>query len=395
MTTKYYHLERGERSLVSCPHVVIVRARGYSFLQMAKQSSLHDMHRANGAALIEQDGWMLPAHFGDVQGEYRAVRSAGGLIDFAHRGLVQFTGPDRLSFLQGMLSNDMRVLRPFEGAYATILTQQGKVIADVRVLCAMNSFYLDFWESLKDKIFDHLNRYLIADEVEIADRSQEYTIISIQGPQSAALLRRITASDVELPVHPKQHAMIDIDGAAVCVVHDSHTGEAGYDLIVPLSAVVKIAQNLTDAGKQCAARWVGEEAQSILRIEAGIPRYGVDFTEDNLLLEVGIDHAVSFTKGCYLGQEVVERIRSRGHVNKKLFGLLLDDETPSLAGAVIEAAGKPIGVITSSVFSLALKRAVAIGYLNKEYWTPGLEVSIKGDRPRSATVTLLPFVPSP
>ena len=155
-----------------------------------------------------------------------------------------------------------------------------------------------------------------------------------------------------------------------------------------------IAQKLTDAGKQYAARWVGQEAQDILRIEAGIPRYGVDFTEDNLLLEVGIDNAFSFTKGCYLGQEVVERIRSRGHVNKKLSGLLLDGETPAKAGDVIEAAGKPIGVVTSSVFSPALKQSIALGYLNKDFWTPGGEVSIKSDRPRAATVAPLPFLRS-
>jgi folate-binding protein YgfZ len=359
---------------------------------MAKQSSLNEMHRSRGAVFIEQDGWTLPAHFGDTAGEYQAVRSSAGLIDLAHRGLLQFTGPDRLSFLQGMLSNDVRALKPFDGAYATVLTQQGKVIADVRVLCAMNSFYLDFWESLKERILGHLNRYLIADEVEIADRSQEYTIISIQGPQSAALLRGIMGSDVALPVYPKQHAMLDIESAAVCVVYDSYTGEAGYDLIIPLSAVAKVAQKLTGAGEQYAAKWVGEEAQNILRIEAGIPRYSVDFSEDNLLLEVGIDHAVSFTKGCYLGQEVVERIRSRGHVNKKLHGLLLDGETPVAAGAAIEASTKPIGMITSSVFSPALKQAVAMGYLNKEYWTPGLVVSIKSERARPATVTPLPFV---
>ncbi len=354
------------------------------------------MHRSNGAVFIEQDGWMLPAHFGNVADEYHAVRAAAGLIDFAHRGLLQFTGPDRLSFLQGMLSNDMRALKPFDGAYATILTQQGKVIADVRVLCAMNSFYLDFWEVLKGKILDHLNRYLIADEVEIADRSQEYTNISIQGPEAEVLLRRIIARDVELPVRAKQHAMLDIDGAAVCVVHDNHTGEAGYDLITPLSAVANIAQKLTDTGKRHGARWIGEETQNILRIEAGIPRYGVDFSEDNLLLEVGIEHAVSFTKGCYLGQEVVERIRSRGHVNKKLSGVLLDGETPSTTGAVIEGRGKPIGVITSSVFSPALERPIALGYLNKDFWSPGQEVSIKTEQSETrATVTALPFVRSP
>jgi glycine cleavage system T protein len=360
-----------------------------------KQSSLYELHRANGAVFAEQDGWELPAHFGDATREYQAVRSAAGLVDLSHRALLQFTGPDRLSFLQGMLSNDLRDLKTFDGTYAAILTQQGKVVADVRVLCAMNSFYLDFWENLKDKILDHLNRYLIADEVEIADRSQEYTTLSIQGPRAEALLRQIISGAGELPTRPKGHAMVDIDGAAVCVVFDSYTGETGYDLIVPLSAAANTAKKLTDAGRKISAKWVGEEALNILRVEAGIPRYGVDFTEENLLLEAGLDHAVSFTKGCYLGQEVVERIRSRGHVNKKLSGLLLDAEVPAKTGAVIEASGKPIGAVTSSVFSPALRRAIALGYLHRDYWNLGTEVTIATiQTPVHATVSQLPFLRS-
>lgn len=362
---------------------------------MAKQSSLSEWHRANGAAFVEKDGWLLPAHFGDVAGEYQAVRSAVGLIDLSHRGFLQFTGPDRLSFLQGMLSNDLRVLKPFDGAYATILTQQGKVIADVRVLCAMNSFYLDLWENLREKVLAHLNRYLIADEVEIADRSLEYAMISLQGPRAEGLIRQIMTSTVELPARLKQHAMVDIDGAAVCVVCDSHTGEAGFDLIVPLPAFTKIARKLTDAGQSYSAAWVGENAQDILRVEAGIPRYGSDFTEDNLLLEVGLDDAVSFTKGCYLGQEVVERIRSRGHVNRRLCGLLIDGETAAAPGSVIEVAGKPVGAVTSSVVSPQLKQPIALGYLNKDAWTPGDEVSLRsGPSSSRATVAPLPFVRS-
>ena len=353
------------------------------------------MHRANGATFVERDGWLLPAHYGDVDGEYQAVRAAAGIIDFSHRGLLQFTGPDRLSFLQGMLSNDLRPLKPFDGAYATVLTQQGKVVADVRVLCAMNSFYLDFWENLKDKILDHLNRYLIADEVEIADRSCEYTMLSIQGPAAQALLERTVSGDVQLPATSKQHAMIDIEGAAVCVVFDSHTGEPGFDLILPMSAAANVAKKLTDAGKPLATKWVGEEALNVLRVEAGIPRYGIDFTEDNLLLEVGLDQAVSFTKGCYLGQEVVERIRSRGHVNKKLSGVLIEGETPADPGDVIEAASRPIGTVTSSVFSPALKRAIAFGYLHKDFWTPGAEASIRSKQSQlRVTVNPLPFVQS-
>ncbi len=362
---------------------------------MAKQPSLIDFHRANGAIFVERDGWLLPDHFGNSAAEYAAARFAVGLIDLSHRGLLQFTGPDRLSFLQGMLSNDLRVLNPFDGQYATILTQQGKVVADVRVLCSLNSFYLDFWENLKETIIEHLNRYLVADEVEMADRSKEYTLISLQGPNSEMLLRTL-AANAELPAQSKQHVMIEVDGAAICVVREDRYRLPGFDLIVPLTKISHIAEQLTATGKQNAAVWIGEQAQNILRIEAGIPRYGVDFNDDNLLLEVGIDDAVSFTKGCYLGQEVVERIRSRGHVNKKLCGVVLDGKSPAAAGDLIQAGEKEVGKITSSVVSPSLGRPIALGYVMKEYWEPGTKLTLQRDGTEMyATVTQLPFIASP
>ncbi|HSK29896.1 MAG TPA: aminomethyltransferase family protein, partial [Candidatus Limnocylindria bacterium] len=372
--------------------IVNLAARRYIFTAMTKTLPLADFHRENGAVFVERDDWLLPAHFVDIAAEYRAVRSTAGLMDLSHRGLLQFTGPDRLAFLQGMLSNDLKLLKPFDGKYATLLTQQGKVIADVRVLCSLNSFYLDFWDSLKAKILDHINRYLVADEVEIADRSGEYATLSIQGPRSEALLRQLVGP-AELPEQLWHHAMVSIDGAAVCVVSASHTGEPGFDLIAPRSSLADLARRLTDAGKTYfAAVWVGEEAQNILRIEAGIPRYGVDFSEDNLLLEVGIDHAVSFSKGCYLGQEVVERIRSRGHVNKKLCGLLIDGAEPAHAGDLVQVDGKNAGKITSSVISPRFGRPVALAYLHKDFWAPGTQVFIhSGESRRSATVSSLPF----
>jgi folate-binding protein YgfZ len=361
---------------------------------VAKQSHLSALHKSNGAAFAERDGWLLPTHFGDATAEYKAVRSAVGLIDRCHRGLIQLTGPDRLSFLQGMLSNDLRNIGPGEGQYATVLNQQGKVLGDVRVLCSENSFYLDLWDIIKDKIVEHLNRYLVADEVEIADRSEGYGILSVQGPRSKTLLQELVGS-AELPSRPAAHAIVNVDGAAICVVHDSHTGEAGFDLIIPAAALQKVAQRATDSGKPLGALWIGAEAENTLRIEAGIPRYGTDITEDHLLLETGLEQAVSFTKGCYLGQEVVERIRSRGHVNKKLCGLLLDGGDPARAGDLILAAGKSIGNITSSVRSPALARPVALGYLHKDFWTPGGKVSVnRGGASMAATVAALPFVPA-
>jgi folate-binding protein YgfZ len=364
------------------------------FSKVAKQSLLSESHGADGAVFVEQDGWRLPKHFGDPAREYEAVRAAVGLIDFSHRGLLQFTGPDRLSFLQGMLSNDLRILKPFDGQPAALLTQQGKVVADLRVLCAMNSFYLDFWESLKEKILAHFNRYLIADEVEIADRSDEYGMLSIQGPRAATLLRDMVGS-AELPGQPVGHTMVNIDGSAICVINADHTGETGFDLIIPSADMVTVARRLTEAGEKLSAAWIGAEALNILRVEAGIPRYGIDFNEDNLLLEVGLDRAVSFTKGCYLGQEVVERIRSRGHVNKKLLGLLIEGETAPRAGSVIEGAGKTIGAVTSSVISPRRNQPIALAYLHKDFWTPGAEVCVHNSgRKDRATVVPLPFVHS-
>lgn len=285
--------------------------------------------------------------------------------------MLQFTGDDRLSYLQGMLSNDLRPLKMFDGQQAAILTQQGKVIADVRVLCSLNSYYLDFWEPLKEKIVTHLNRYLVADDVEIHDPNEQWKMLSLQGPKAHAILDQLFAS-AELPAQANHHGMVHFDGTPVCVVRADRSGYDGFDLVVQTTQLSVFAQRLAGLG----AAWVGARAQNILRVEAGMPRYGVDFSEDNLLLEVALDDAVSFTKGCYLGQEVVERIRSRGHVNKKLCGLLLDGNTPADSGDKLSAGDREVGQITSSLASIALRRPIALGYVNKEFWAPGTKLSV-------------------
>jgi folate-binding protein YgfZ len=359
---------------------------------MAKQSTLAEFHKRQGAVFAESEGWLLPTHFGDAAAEYNAVRSAVGLMDLPNHALLQFTGADRLSFLQGMLSNDLRPLKMFDGQRAALLTQQGKIIAEVRVLCSMNSFYLDFWEPLKERILAHLHRYLVADEVEIVDPSDDWKILSLQGPHARNLLDELFGQ-AELPAQPNQHAMVQFNGSPICVVRANHFGESGYDLIVAANAIAHIAQCLTETGKTFAARWVGAQAQDILRIEAGVPRHGIDFNEDTLLLEVGLENAVSFTKGCYLGQEVVERIRSRGHVNKKLSGLLLDGNQPASPGESILAGDKEVGKITSSADSPALQRPIALGYVQKDFWSPGTALAVLSQgRQIAAQVTALPFI---
>jgi glycine cleavage system T protein len=357
---------------------------------MPKRPDLSDFHQSNGAVFVERGGWLLPAHFGNSAAEYEAVRSAVGLFDLPQRGLLQVTGPDRLPFLQGMVSNDLRAIKPGDGQYAAFLNQQGKVVADVRILRSNSSFYLDVWHSSRETIMEHLNRYLVADEVEITDRFDDYQLISVQGPRSKALLQDFFGG-TELPDRPMQHIMVP--ETKVCVMCASHTGEDGFDLYVRNFELIDLARALTEKGAAFSARWVGVDAQEILRLEAGIPRYGIDFTEDNLLLETGLRDAVSFTKGCYLGQEVVERVRSRGHVNKRLVGLLMDGLDLPVAGASVVADEREVGRVTSSARSPALGRIIALAYVNKEFWTPGTGVFVRADGgSTAATVTDPPFI---
>lgn len=360
-----------------------------------KQSPLTELHRASGAEFAEEDGWIMPLHFGDFLQEYRAVRSQVGLLDLCHRTLLRFTGPDRVSYLQGMVSNDVKKLAPGEGIHAAFLDIQGRILADTRILCMGESFLLDLWESLKERIYAHLNRYLIADDVEITDLAGQYGIISLQGPKARLLLGELLSLE-KIPLRELDHCTFQIGGAEVHVVRSIHTGEEGYDFLMGTRDLLPVVSHTQKFAKRFSLRWIGTQAQKVLRVESGIPLYGVDMNEDNLLLETGLEQAVSFQKGCYLGQEVVERIRSRGHVNKMLVGLLLEGETPADRGDTIRAGNKNIGKVTSSILSPARKIPVALGYVHRDYNRPGTQVSIsRNSRAIPAEVSTLPFYKSP
>ncbi|TAJ98327.1 aminomethyl transferase family protein [bacterium] len=309
--------------------------------------------------------------------------------------MLRFTGPDRVSYLQGMVSNDVKKLAPGEGVHAAVLDIQGKILADARIFCLDDSFLLDLWEPLKEKILIHLQRYLIADDVEINDLTGEYGILSLQGPKAGLLLRELFPN-AGIPARELAHCALKLGDAEVRITRSSHTGEEGYDLLISTKDLPSTASHIEETGKKFSLGWVGTQAQAILRVEAGIPRYGVDMNEDNLLLETGLDQAVSFQKGCYLGQEVVERVRSRGHVNKKLVGLVLEGNTAAEPGSLIRAGEKEIGRVTSSILSPARKCPLALGYVHRDYLQPGTAVAILSDvKTISATVSALPFYQPP
>lgn len=352
-----------------------------------KQSPLHDFHQGNGAAFVERNGWTLPDHFGDSAAEYDAVRAHAGWLDLADRAVLEVTGPDSVEWLQGMLSNDVKGLEPGTGVPAAVLNIQGKILADVRVLRTEDAFLVMLDEPLASGVVEHLNRYLIADEVEIVDLSVAASVVSLQGPTAVTALEGVLGRDAA-PAEMLSHAEVEHTGGRLRVIHASHTGEPGFDLIVPKHQLRVMAE--LPASR--AIPWVGTRAQETLRIEAGIPRYGVDMDADTLLLETCLDEAVSFTKGCYLGQETVERIHSRGHVNRKLTGFKVERaEVPDAGDSVLDG-DRAIGRVTSAVASPRFGCPIALGYLHRDYLEPGTVVALEHHgRAVHAAVQALPF----
>ena len=299
--------------------------------------------------------------------------------------MFSMKGRDCARFLQRIISNDVKNLAPGQGTYATLLNPQGHVLADFQVLCAQDSFLIETDADLSEKTVQALGRYIIADKVTI--EPLPWFAVSVQGPQSRGLVEKVFAKEVPaLAEHG--HWATDLLGFPVRVVQASSTGEPGYEIWCSAEAMLGTWNELLAKAPQGALP-AGTQALESLRIEAGIPRYGADFGEDTMPLEAGLLSALNFNKGCYIGQEIVERTRTRGHENWKLAGLTIDSAQPPPAGEKLISEGKELGEITSSCLSPTLSKTIALGYVRREVSEPGTRLAL--DSGPAAEVALLPF----
>ncbi|MDA2914283.1 aminomethyltransferase family protein [Acidobacteriia bacterium AH_259_A11_L15] len=360
-------------------------------MSIERRSPLAATYREAGAEFATVRGCRLPERFSDVVAECRAVRQAAGVLDRSDRAHLAATGADAKDFLHRMLSNDVHRLQPGQGCYAALLNAQGQMQADLYVFQMEDHLLLETGFPLKDRLRGTLDNYVIADDVTLEDRSQPLAALSVEGPAAGKLLR--AAGAARLPAQELDHARVTLGGGPVLVVRLSETGEEGYRLIF----AVEYAQALWDAlaARREAVPWqpVGCAALNILRIEAGIPWYGVDMDERTLPPEAGLEaRAISYNKGCYVGQEIIERVHSRGHVNRRLTGLVLSGESLPGAGARLVSNGKDVGYLTSAVRSPTLRHPIALGYVRREYLQPGTRLSLEGG---TAEVAGLPFYSPP
>jgi glycine cleavage system aminomethyltransferase T len=338
---------------------------------MAKHSALLDLYRARGATLIEREHWLLPAHFGDPFAEYDAVRNSVGILDLCQRSLLRFTGYDRASFLNGRVSNDVHALTVGQGLHAAFLDVHGKVLADARIFCSTDFLLVDVPEPRKETILQHLQGHLASGEIEIEDLFADHAMLSLQGPHAERLITE-AASTNGISSLDLTHVQITIAGSNVTLILVTHGAERGYDLIIPETTLPGVVSHIEKVGKRWSLSWVGMEAQEMLRIEAGIPLYGVDITEQNSLVETGQDRWVSF--------------------NRRLAGFILQSKQIVKVGAKIYDGEREIGSITSCRFSPQTDSAVALGYIRRDYAIPKTSVTIRdGGKSLAATVSLLPI----
>lgn len=347
-----------------------------------RETVLHAHVASRGALHREDRGLVLPWCFGpDVGAEYAALRDGAALLDLGFRTLVRATGEDRVSFLQGMLTNDVAGLRPGGGCPALLLTIQGRVTADVRVAALTDSMLLDVDVRVSAALLDALEKLLIADDVELTEVAA-LTLIAVEGPRAASL---VPGGD---DLAPFAHVETNLAGVPIRVVRASEVRGAGLVLHVPAARAALVWEHLAHAG----ATPCGMEALERRRIEVGVPRIGLDMDHSTLALEVPVEDAISQTKGCYLGQEVIARGTARGHVNRGLVGLELDGPEPR-NGLALTSGGKEVGHLTSVAGPLGARGPVALALVRREHWAPGTELAVSGEHPVTlARVTAFPLV---
>jgi folate-binding protein YgfZ len=290
---------------------------------------------------------------------YDALRNRAGWLDLSARGKIKLTGEDRARLLHAMTTNHIQQLTPGSGCYAFFLNDKGRVLADANVLCRPDYFLLDVERETRETLYQHLDRFIIADDVTLEDMRDATATIGVEGPEAASVMERL-----EAPIPEAEYSSLDWAGAFVARL--SSTGSPGFFIFVPAGEKAAVISRLEAAGAERA----DAEASRIVRMEHGKPRYSEDISERFLAQEANQPHALHFGKGCYLGQEIVERVRSRGQIHRVLMPLVIEGTEPPAAGAKLQIGESPAAEVTSAVYSPALGKVVALAYVRTEHARP-------------------------
>jgi folate-binding protein YgfZ len=338
---------------------------------------------AAGARLSSYRGAETASSFGDAPSEFRALVAGGALVDMSWQAKLVLSGEDRVRWVNGMVTNNVRDLAPNQGVYNFLLSAQGRIQGDLVAYNRGDYLLVTTDRAQAPAIAEIFARYIIMDDVEVGDISDKLASLALFGPKAAELLKS-SGLDVS-QLQPAQVLDTVWRDVGISVARSAQPNMDGYELWFAYENFDKLWDILTFTGATAA----GSEALEWYRIVRGVPRYGVDLRDRDLPQETGQQHALNFSKGCYIGQEIVERIHSRGNVHRAFTGFEVQGDAPA-PGTKVRANDKDVGEITSSAcipFS-GVERTLALGYLRREAAPPGTSVQV-GDQ--DAIVRELPF----
>jgi folate-binding protein YgfZ len=335
------------------------------------ETPLIELEQAAGAKLAANWGCLLPEIFSTFEDEYRAARGSLVIFDTNWHAIINLSGPDRLRYLNAIVSNDVKNLKEGSGTLALLLNPQGRILAELEIYALKDRLLTLSHASLRQRTIETLDKYIIMDDVTLEDVTDKLGTLAIEGPQAARTIEKAYGFDLdELP--DLAIRSVHIDSMPCEMIRRSHFGYVGMEVVAPQKSLKQIWENLLELVRSRGGLPMGMKALEALRLEAGIPFYPADFNDTVIPHEAAVETThISFTKGCYTGQEIVERVRSRGQVNRRRVNLKFSTPEPPAAGIRLSVDGKELGLVTSSAFSPKAGTAIGMGYSRREHDTPG------------------------
>lgn len=334
--------------------------------------------RAAGATFREYSGCLLPQSFAGFEAEYRAAREACALFDTNWHATFSLTGADRVRYLNAVVSNDVKTLAEGCGILALLLNPQGRILAELQIYARAERLLLRTHASVRERTRETLEKYIIMDDAELSDATDETASIGIEGPRAGEIIWE--TSGVKLEELPEIGIReVKIEDISCELVRHPRVGMPGAEWIAPRGQIAALWEIIRARVESLGGQAAGMGALESLRLEAGIPFFPADFNDTVIPHEAALEAThISFSKGCYTGQEIVERVRSRGHVNRRRATLQFSTRVAPAFATRLTAEGKEVGIVTSAAYSPQAGAAIGMGYVRREHGAPGSLLQFEG-----------------
>jgi folate-binding protein YgfZ len=346
--------------------------------QQILETPLGGVHRNAGAKMGVWLGCALPDDFGDWQREYFLAKQSVALIDKNHRAYISFTGPDRTRYLNAILTNNIKDLQPSRGNISLLLNPQGRILAEIETHAQPDKLFCVSYGMIRERLMETLEKFIIMDDVVLSDDTERYGTVSLEGPVAAKVVREVAGIELD-SLGEIGSVEVKIDWILCTVTRKTFGGFPAADILTARENLESIWKILLEKTKAAGGGAMGYTALNALRLEQGAPWFGYDFGEKQIPHEAGLEVShISYTKGCYTGQEIVERVRSRGQVNRRRVELIFPGARVPSAGEVLTAEGKEVGFVTRASALPSRAFVIGMGYLRKENNAIGSQVEWAG-----------------